>query len=203
MEALSLTGPHQLLGKSKAVIKEELDSLDTTSSTPEERHQLFVGNIKSREEEFSLGPRGLANYTFNAVDDMWLLSRSAFNYLEENNQVAEGLEVDPLTTVMRSVNKLSFPAIVRLSVKNWENIKRDWMKRYNYQGLLIPEKVFQLQIDTDVQVVGFSSGTLTDIDSYSDVTGESGCPAKGIILNQVFGKYIDKIFRDTALVEKI
>jgi hypothetical protein len=91
MEALSLSGPHQLLGKSKTVINEELDQLDTISNSPEERHRLFVGNIKAREKEFSIGPNGLANYTYNAVDDMWLLSRSAFNYLEENNQVAEVL----------------------------------------------------------------------------------------------------------------
>jgi hypothetical protein len=77
------------------------------------------------------------------------------------------------------------------------------MKRYDYEGLLIPEERFQLQRDADVQVVGFSSGSLIEIDSYGDVTGESGCPAKGIILNQVFGKYIDKIFRDTTLIEEI
>jgi hypothetical protein len=203
MSTAEILKPHQLVGKIKSVVIEELADIDQRSTSAEERNASLTRQLTPRQDEFRIGSQSFATFMNNAVSDMWLLSRSGLNYLQEREDKRESLEDSALDTISRSVSALSFPAIV--PGESWEyKIKPSWLRGDKNYGSLIPQKKFQLQRDDNgLQVVGFSSGAMAEIDSYSDVRGTSGCPAKGAVLNSIFAKYIEVIYSGSSILETI
>lgn len=201
MDTPELLRPQQLVGKIKHVVTEELKSIDTSITTPEERNRFLLDNFEHRKKEFQIGSRNLSGFAVNAIEDMWLISRGAFNYLQLNRDDREELKESSIDIVARSVGELSIPAII--PTKSWEYIKNSWSVAKIGEVKMVPENKFQLREKEGLQIVGFSSGALTEIDSYFDLTGDRGCPAKGLVLNSVFEKYIETIFKDTLLIDDI
>ena len=202
MDTLQLRTPNPLVQNIQEIVLEKLDKIDGSEPHPEQRHLSLVDSFETRDAKFDIDPKSTSHYGRYALRDMWLISRGVFNYLETNSDNREVLEDKPLDTVLRSVDELSFPAII--PTNSWEYLKKQWKVAMVGKTQMIPENKFQLQRNKkELQIVGFSSGTLADIDSYIDMKGDRGCPAKGLVLSSVFEKYIDSIFRDTLLIESI
>jgi hypothetical protein len=199
----TLEAPKSIVGAIRHYTVQELDLLDQRLNTPIQRYRTLQKSLEKHHHNFDNGEIVSDVSLFaNAVSDMWLISWSAFGLLEADNIAKRELVDDPLETMMRSADDLSFPAF--LPSKSWEDIKSTWVVRDKNLDARIPEKKFQLRKDdSGDQFIGFSSGALIDLDSYINVYEYEKCPAKGIILNEVFEKFIDKIFRETTTLNAV
>ncbi len=131
----------------------------------------------------------LGSYLCAAGGDAHYLAYGAQSFLESTH----GITGPNATQIIRRSSGLLLPA--HLPSEPWEEVKQIWSEESGPGKHIVPPTKLELQGDGDLTVIEFTAGIRADMLSYA--SDRYGCPAKGIVLDRFFAKYVDVMFAPT------
>jgi len=189
------------VGVMQRVMAEEFRSIPSELLTPDTRVDHLFAAFNLRGSDLVSHGRPMLRLATHALDDMQYICAGAMRFAEE--ELPYSSQEDRKKLVKISVPGLMFPA--HLPENNWLMLRARYSTKApqsHNRVHLSPEMLFvHKDTESDIQTISFSSAALTDMDSYIDVRGTSGCPARGAILRNSVALFIDAVF-DPVHVQK-